>query len=638
MNAVRLKRIEEIYHSAADKTGLERDEFLRIECGGDENLCQEVISLLSYDEIADSFIDGTPDDIAAEMFSGEYPSPLIDKTIGHYHIKQLLGVGGMGEVYLADDNLLNRKVALKLVPPDLARNRSHLDRFKQEAKAASALNHPNILTIHEFGVENDVNYIVSEFIDGVTLRHKIAERSLTERKIVDIAIQISSALGAAHEMGIIHRDIKPENIMIRRDGIAKVLDFGLAKLSLPMAVDDEISRQDQTLLKTAPGAIMGTVSYMSPEQARGLKVDGRTDIWSLGIILYEMVTCRRPFAGETQSDVLAAILNRPVPELSGAVINASPEIERIIEKTLAKDVNERYQNIDDLAADLNEARGRLDFEKELQRLRSSSSPARDLRGGELEAATQILPEQNSLSASAGEHRTQWHKARLLGYAAAVAAIVGVVVFVWPVLLPFVSNAPSPAAPAVIQPPVNSSSRTLAYSLTVQSYSDGHYGDPFRLSGEMLFRNRDRIRLNVKSPQAGYLYILNQGPNDDGAEKGLNILFPSPLTNGGSALLAADDNIQIPEQSWFQLDDKEGTELVWIVWSEKPISDLDSAERFANPDDRGRIRDRELERSINSLLNQWKLQKSELERDDDKKETRISGNADIVTHIIKLEHH
>jgi hypothetical protein len=225
----------------------------------------------------------------------------------------------------------------------------------------------------------------------------------------------------------------------------------------------------------------------------------------------------------------------------------------------------------------------------------------------------------------------------LGYAAAVAAIVGVVVFVWPVLLPFVSNAPTPAAPAVIQPPVNSSSRTLAYSLTVQSYSDGHYGDPFRLSGEMLFRNRDRIRLNVKSPQAGYLYILNQGPNDDGAEKGLNILFPSPLTNGGSALLAADDNIQIPEQSWFQLDDKEGTELVWIVWCKNPISDLDSAERFANPDDRGRIKDPVLERSISSLLNQWKLQKSELERDDDKKETRISGNADIVTHIIKLEH-
>jgi hypothetical protein len=179
---------------------------------------------------------------------------------------------------------------------------------------------------------------------------------------------------------------------------------------------------------------------------------------------------------------------------------------------------------------------------------------------------------------------------------------------------------------------------LTYSLTVQSYTDGRYKDPFRLSGEMLFRNRDRIRINVKSPQAGHLYILNQGPQGDRGEPSYNILFPSSTTNDGSALLAADQQIQIPQQSWFELDAKEGTELVWLVWSESAIPELESAKRFANAEDRGRIKDAELGRSIDSLLQDQQQAKGNIERDDDKKETQISGNTDIVSHIIKLEHH
>jgi serine/threonine protein kinase len=648
MNAARLKQIEEIYHSAAEKMGEVRDAFVVTECGQDENLRREVISLLSYEEISDSFIDGSPDDIAAEMFAEENQTTLIGKTIGHYDIKRLIGVGGMGEVYLADDTLLNRRVALKLVPPDLARYRGHLNRFKQEAKAASALNHPNILTIHEFGAENDANYIVSEFVDGVTLRQRIIDGSLSGNETLDLAIQVASALGAAHELGIIHRDIKPENIMIRRDGIAKVLDFGLAKLSMPIAADSSTSHEDQTLLKTAPGSIMGTAGYMSPEQARGVKVDGRTDIWSLGVVLYEMVTGHRPFGGETQTDVIVAILNEPTPPLGDRVIDAPPELQRIVKKALAKNVEERYQTITALVMDLKDLKGRLEFEVELQRIHGDRQSVGLSKTLAPEAVTQMLtassPPVLSKPSEAMDSRNRYLNRRRLLVSAAMIAVIAAFVLVG-LLLSRSSNLAGlfPASPPgehsiAADPTTNKPSRVLTYSLTVQSYTDGRYDDPFRLSGEMLFRNRDRVRLNVSSPQAGYLYILNRGPQNNGVESALNILFPSPMTNDGTALLAAGQNIQIPQQSWFELDNSEGTELVWVVWSEKPIPELESAKRFANAEDRGRIKDPDVSRSIDTLLRNHQTEMANIERDDDKKETVITGNTDIVAHIIKLEHH
>ncbi|HSU24552.1 MAG TPA: serine/threonine-protein kinase, partial [Pyrinomonadaceae bacterium] len=389
MNASRLKQIEAIYHSAADKTPTDREEFVRAECGEDENLRREVISLLSYEEISDSFIDTSPDSIFAEMLSEEDKPTLIGKTIGHYDIKQLLGVGGMGEVYLANDNLLNRKVALKLVPPDLAELRVNLNRFKQEAKAASALNHPNILTIYEFGAEDGTQYIVSEFVDGVTLRQRIKDGVPSGKELLDIAGQVASALAAAHSSGIVHRDIKPENIMIRRDGIVKVLDFGLAKLTMPAG--SETSKEDQTLFKTAPGSVIGTAAYMSPEQARGVEVDGRTDIWSLGVVIYEMLTGCRPFDGDTQTDVLVAILNQPVPALADFAVEAPAELKRIIDKALAKNVEDRYQVVEELASDLRSLKARLEFEAELQRSQSDQSAASDSSENAPEAGTKLIP-------------------------------------------------------------------------------------------------------------------------------------------------------------------------------------------------------------------------------------------------------
>ena len=580
MNTARLKQIEEIYHSAADKTPTEREEFVRAECGDDENLRREVISLLSYEEISDSFIDTSPDSIFAEMLSGEDKVTLIGKTIGHYDIKQLLGLGGMGEVYLANDNLLNRKVALKLVPPDLAELRINLNRFKQEAKAASALNHPNILTIHEFGAEDGAQYIVSEFVDGVTLRQRIKDSVPSGKEILDIAGQVASALAAAHGSGIVHRDIKPENIMIRRDGIVKVLDFGLAKLTMPAG--SEMSKEDQTLFKTAPGSVIGTAAYMSPEQARGVEVDSRTDIWSLGVVLYEMLTGHRPFDGDTQTDVLVAILNQPVPALADFAVEAPPELRRMIDKALAKNVEDRYRVIEELASDLRSLKARLEFEAELQHSQSDRSAASDLQANTPEPATQLIPALDPATlpgkSTPDTSSSSPGKTRSIVFASVVALVVvaGMIgAVVWKSNRSDSPSGPPEAADRSNAPDTVAARqpRKLTYSLTVQSYTDGRYKDPFRLSGEMLFRNRDRVRINVKSPQAGHLYILNQGPQGDRGEPSYNILFPSSTTNDGSALLAADQQIQIPQQSWFELDAKEGTELVWLVWSESAIPDI-----------------------------------------------------------------
>src|SRR6476661_4782580 len=346
MDSQELKQIEEIYHAVAGMPAKDRRNYYRNKGVSDENLRSEVESLISFADVSDSFIDSPPDEIAAEMFSDqERSSPLIGETIGHYKIRQLLDVGGMGEVYLADDDLLNRKVALKLVWPGLVMQGDQLKRFKREAQASSALNHPNILTMHEFGTDGDSNYIVSEFVDGTTLRRRMNDGGLSLHETLDVAAQVASALMAAHEAGIVHRDIKPENIMIRRDGIVKLLDFGIAKLMIPVSYDAESGKEAQTLFKTAPGIVMGTPNYMSPEQARGVAVDGRTDIWSLGVVIYEMCSGHVPFGGDTQTDVLVEILSKPFPPLTSAATTIPADMSRIIDRALAKNTDERYQSV-----------------------------------------------------------------------------------------------------------------------------------------------------------------------------------------------------------------------------------------------------------------------------------------------------
>ena len=287
--------------------------------------------------------------------------------LGRYEIRSQLGVGGMGEVYLAEDTLLRRLVAIKVLTGDYTQNEERLHRFEREAYAASSLNHPNIVTIYEIGSEAGFHFIATGFVDGESLRQHIRSAQMDLRSVIDAAIQVASALAAAHQAGIVHRDIKPENIMVRPDGYVKVLDFGLAKLAFEVETEADTEAATQMLIKTEPGRVMGTVNYMSPEQARGRDVDARSDIFSLGIVLYEMVAGRRPFAGETKSDVLAAVLMVEPQPLAKHFPEVPAELNRIVSKSLRKDPEERYQTSKELLVDLKSLRQELEFEAKMGR-------------------------------------------------------------------------------------------------------------------------------------------------------------------------------------------------------------------------------------------------------------------------------
>src|ERR671913_2504803 len=305
-------------------------------------------------------------------------------TLSHYRIVSKIGEGGMGEVYSAEDTKLDRKVAIKFLHEEFSKDADKLRRFIQEAKAASALNHPNILTVYEIGEVDGKNYIATELIDGQTLREHLSQKEpLQLNQILKIGVQVSEALSAAHQAGIIHRDIKPENIMLRKDGYAKVLDFGLAKL-LETGVESSTSSEDATraFVKTNPGMVMGTVSYMSPEQARGKETDARTDIWSLGVVLYEMLAGKVPFTGETVNHTIVSILEKEPPLLT----NVPAELQRIVRKSMTKDVDMRYQTAHDLLIDLKNLRRDLDIQGELER---SIIPNRGATTESLENATQV---------------------------------------------------------------------------------------------------------------------------------------------------------------------------------------------------------------------------------------------------------
>lgn len=373
-----LAKIEEIYHAVLEKSLDERDEFLNEICGDDEELRREVESLLEFEEESADFIETPPEDIAAAIFVNQAENDLVGKNLNHYQILSLLGAGGMGEVYLAEDTKLDRRVALKILPPEFAQNETRMNRFIREAKAASALNHPNIITIYEIGTSDHANFISTEFIEGETLKNRIIYNKPNIQTALEITIQIASALSAAHAAGIVHRDIKPENIMIRPDGLVKILDFGIAKtisdLGFRNADLKHFSEQNGTQShltnpkseitnpkSTLAGGIIGTASYMSPEQAGGKKIDARTDIFSFGIVFYEMLTGRRAFGGETSLEIVNSILNDEPTPIRKFLPKIPSEIENIVAKMLCKDVVGRYQTADELLADLKKVSRELDL-------------------------------------------------------------------------------------------------------------------------------------------------------------------------------------------------------------------------------------------------------------------------------------
>jgi serine/threonine protein kinase len=351
MQAERWQQIERLFHSALQRAPADRAALLAEACAGDEALRREVESLLAEHARDASLLETAAADLAAD-WAQDQEQTAREQTLGHFRILSLLGKGGMGEVYLAEDLKLHRKVALKLLPSEFTEHETRLRRFEQEARAASALNHPNIITIYEIGEANQTHFIATEYIEGQTLRGLLKQGAAPLKTVLDVAVQVASALSAAHEAGILHRDIKPENIMRRPDGLVKVLDFGLAKLIRPQpALLATTSTAVQ--VESTPGVVMGTLAYMSPEQARGLEVDARTDIFSLGAVLYEMVTGQRAFRGDSQMALLAAVIEQepePLPE------TLPPDLVKIILRCLRKEPARRYQTAADLKVALEDLR------------------------------------------------------------------------------------------------------------------------------------------------------------------------------------------------------------------------------------------------------------------------------------------
>ena len=436
MESERWKQIEQLYHAALEREPGAREAFLDEACAGDEDLRREVAGLLACDLPSDSFIQSPAIEIAAKALAAEplieastnpMRGPIAGSQIGAYQLLSLLGRGGMGEVHLALDTRLGRRVAVKLLPAEFTTDAGRVRRFAQEARAASALNHPNIITIHEIGEISKENgslrYIVTEYVEGETLRQRMAnapQQRIEPPEAIDIALQVAAALSAAHETGITHRDIKPENVMTRRDGIVKVLDFGLAKLTEPASpVIDTQAPTLQRVTNTESGVVMGTPRYMSPEQTRGEKLDARTDIFSLGVMLYEMVAGRTPFAGTTPSEVIASILRDTPPPLSECAPDAPPELERIIGRALGKERTERYQTAKDLLADLKEVKQRIELEAKFSEAPFVVPPS---GGG---SGRQVIPPEGGTTNTARKRL-----AIFLAAALPIAVIAGLAVWIY----------------------------------------------------------------------------------------------------------------------------------------------------------------------------------------------------------------
>lgn len=620
LNPERWQQISRIFKSAISLDPEARNAYVAGQCGSDDSLRAEVDKLIASHQQASEqdFIGGMAAEAAAPLLIIEDEVGPPQRTLsngqqfGSYVILDPLGAGGMGEVYLARDTRLDRTVALKILPPDISGDKRRMQRFRQEAKVASSLNQPNILTVFEFGEVGGLTFLATEFVDGETLRdHLRGKKKLKLVEILDINIQVLAALDAAHEANIVHRDIKPENVMIRRrDHVVKVLDFGLAKVT-----EKKISKDDEseaaTAFKTAPGIIMGTINYMSPEQAQAGATDQRTDIWSTGVMLYEMVAGKMPFSGATSSHTIVQILEKdPLPLTK----DVPAELERIVLKAMAKDPDERYQTAKDMLIDLRSLKRRLEVQAEIERTSSPSTErpaaigdqpraAQGNKRGVVIALVTVMVLVTAAIFGISMWRSTRERAKLVTPAAAVPATVG--------------------------------ERKLTYWITVQKFKNGKpYQDPFPLAGEINFEATYQIRVNVQSPQAGHLYILNEGPAS--TEPEFVVLFPSTTANEGSSLLAAAQTVQIPEKSWFRFDRQQGTEKLWLVFSAEPVPELENVKQYANRKAKGLIPSAAENKSVQNFLTQHSASKPESEPGETLTTLKSSGN--LLVYALRLEHH
>jgi serine/threonine protein kinase len=600
-------RVNQLFHDALERAPEDRGDFLKEACGGNEPLRLEVERMLAAYEEAGSFLNAPAFDALGHSSIVRQSDSLIGSVIGHYRILSKLGAGGMAEVFLAQDARLERRVALKLLPDEFTSDRGRLRRFEQEARAASALNHPNIVTIHEIGQAKlgtrDLHFIAQEFIEGRTLRRRIEAGALPLLEALDVALQAANALQSPHAAGIAHRDIKPENVMLRPDGFIKILDFGLAKLTerqgggrAERQSDRETGATSSSLTTslaaslTAPGAIIGTAAYMSPEQARGLKVDARSDIWSLGVTLYEMITGQAPFKGATMMDIIVSIIEREPPPLSQSTPGAPPELERIVMRALTKDRDERYQTVKDLATDLKRLKQRLEFEAELERF---SRPAAAITP----RASAPLP-----------------RALLIAAIPLLVSVIGF--FAWSSLI---TAPPEPE-------------RRVTYWLTVQKMRDGkEYEEPFESAGQETLESGWKFRINCVGGRPGYFYLLNEVPASSGAI-GYSLLFPSPSINSGSARIEAHQPIQT---GWYFLSGGDGAERLWLVWAAQAVGELEAVKGVFNPQDKGMIKDRNRLHAIRQLLNEHFQSQPETQTDLVNKQTVVKVRAGLLAHPVEL---
>ncbi len=619
MTPERWQQISRIFNKAISLDGEERTAFV---AGVDESLRSEVEKLIAAhnNASAEKFIGGMAAEAAAPFLVDgadlEPPQNALAKgqQFGSYEILDALGAGGMGEVYLARDSRLGRTVALKVLALEISRDDRRMKRLRQEAKVASSLNQPNILTVFEFGEVEGSTFLATEFIDGETLRDHLNKHRLKLGEILDISIQVLAALDAAHEAHIVHRDVKPENVMIRhRDRVVKVLDFGLAKVTEKKSSKKDEASEAATAVKTAPGGIVGTINYLSPEQARGDEVDERTDLWSTGVMMYEMIAGAVPFTGATSSHTIVQILEKdPVP--LSKLGNTPPELERIVEKAMAKSLDERYQTAKDMLIDLRSLKKRIDVELEIQRTSSY---------------TTSIPVVHTQEVGLDPSKKRVLVIALIGMAIVTTAIFGI--NMWRSSR---ARSTAPVAPPTAQVPA--SERTLTYWITVQKFRNKKpFQEPFTIPGEMIFEQDYQIRLSFSSPQAGYLYILNEGPAATSAPE-FNVVFPSPTANKGSSLLAAGQVTQIPEQSWLEFDAQQGTEKLWLVFSEDGVPELESLKEFASPQTQGLITDPARNKVVQNFLNTHSETQATIEKGE--RLTTLKNPGKLLVHPIKFEHH
>jgi serine/threonine protein kinase len=647
MRPERWQQVSGIFKSALALKPEERAAYIAAECGADQLLRREVERLIESDHNADNekFVESAgvadvPPLQMSEASDAQVTKERLDagQQLSHYRIIKKLGSGGMGEVYLAEDTRLDRTVALKILPADVASDKRRMQRFKQEAKLASSLNQPNILTIFEFGDTGSLHFIASEYVDGATLREQLRARQHKLPEIIDMSAQVVAALEAAHEAKIVHRDIKPENIMVRRrDFVIKVLDFGLAKLTEKTPVQtfgrSESEVNTEVLVRTTPGTVVGTVNYMSPEQTQGLHVDERSDLWSTGVVLYEMVAGRLPFIGVTSSHTIVDILEKePAPLPNFGTREVPSELQRIVSKALAKNPDERYQTAKDMLIDLRNLKKRLELDLEIER---SASP--DSRALPATTDNNVIRSTDSIKAGQSDLEREsgrGHRRKLVaGTALILVLVIGAIVATnW---FRFWSSnvvAPAPASVAALE-------RKLSYWITVQKFRNGRpFAAPFRLASEINFEKDYRVRLNVSSPQPGYLYILNEGPSEADRASSFVVLFPSTTANDGLSYLAENQRVEIPQQSWFQFDAEEGTEKLWLVFAADAVPELEAVKQFANLKDRGEIKDAALSARVLEFITAHSTATPTLVKEDELKQTTLRMAGPVLVHAIKLEHH